>query len=127
MRCIGAGLVSFSGGERPVLCLSRDGHEVMVGKQDSTVQLPPGFGGTASVENRSADGWDQDIFERLRAYRLEVATDSGVPPYVVASDRTLKEMARLRPTNERELLRVHGFGPSRVQRYGSGFLELLRD
>jgi ATP-dependent DNA helicase RecQ len=49
-----------------------------------------------------------------------------VPPFVVASDRTLRDMARIRPRTRADLLAVHGMGPVKAARYGEGFLGVLQ-
>ena len=67
-----------------------------------------------------------DLFEALREYRLEQAKEQGVPPYVVASDRTLRDLAMLKPRNSDELKLAHGIGPAKAERYGSGLLEVIR-
>ncbi len=66
-----------------------------------------------------------ELFEALRAHRLAVAREQAVPPYVVASDRTLRDIARLRPRNQDELLGAHGMGPVKVARYGQGLLSVV--
>ncbi|HEX7479372.1 MAG TPA: RecQ family ATP-dependent DNA helicase [Polyangiales bacterium] len=66
-----------------------------------------------------------ELFEALRAHRLAVAREQAVPPYVVASDRTLRDIARLRPRNADELLSAHGMGPVKVARYGQGLLSVV--
>jgi ATP-dependent DNA helicase RecQ len=48
-----------------------------------------------------------------------------VPPYVVASDRTLREMAVLAPRSRVDLLAVHGIGSTKADRYGAGFLQVV--
>ena len=65
------------------------------------------------------------LFEALRAHRLEVARTEGVPPYVVASDRTLRDVAILRPRDMTELLTAHGIGPTKAERYGEGLLSVI--
>jgi ATP-dependent DNA helicase RecQ len=65
------------------------------------------------------------VFEALRAHRLEVAQREGVPAYVVASDRCLRDVARLRPANRAELMLAHGIGPAKAERYGDGFLAVV--
>jgi ATP-dependent DNA helicase RecQ len=65
------------------------------------------------------------LFEALRKHRLKVATAQGVPPYVVASDRTLREISAQRPRDAEELLLIHGIGPTKAKRYGAGFLEVI--
>lgn len=68
---------------------------------------------------------DPDLAERLRAWRRERAGDDGVPAYVVFSDRTLRDLAGRRPTSPAELLAVHGFGPTKVTRYGADVLRVI--
>jgi ATP-dependent DNA helicase RecQ len=68
---------------------------------------------------------DRALFDALRGYRLKRAAASGVPPYVVASDRTLREIAAERPRTIDELLVIHGIGPARARRYGKGLLEVV--
>lgn len=62
----------------------------------------------------------------LRDLRTQLARDHGVPAYVVASNRTLEDMARLRPLTARAMLGVHGWGETKVHRYGAPFLEAIR-
>jgi ATP-dependent DNA helicase RecQ len=64
-------------------------------------------------------------FEALRAHRLRVAQAEGVPSYVVASDRTLREIAEIAPRTERELLSVNGIGEAKLKKYGVGFLRVI--
>jgi DNA helicase-2/ATP-dependent DNA helicase PcrA len=68
---------------------------------------------------------DQRLVGELRAWRLERARRDEVPPYVVFSDRTLRELASMRPTSPTELLAIHGFGSTKVRRYGPELLGLL--
>ena len=67
------------------------------------------------------------LFEALRALRKRLADEKGVPAYIVFSDRTLRELAAKRPTTAAEMLRVAGVGPSKLERYGEAFLEVLQD
>jgi len=75
----------------------------------------------------SAQAADRSVFERLRAHRAELARSKGFPAYVVASDRTLMELAIRRPRTLGELSTISGFGPSRIDSYGDGFLRVLAD
>jgi len=70
---------------------------------------------------------DRLLFEALRAWRKEVATAQGVPPYVVFHDRTLMEIALARPKSGTELGRVGGVGQGKLDRYGAAVLKLVRD
>jgi len=62
--------------------------------------------------------YDEQVFEKLRALRTELARETRVPPYVVFHDATLRELARALPRDEKSFLLVKGAGPSRWQRYG---------
>ncbi len=69
---------------------------------------------------------DREVFEALRALRREIAESEEKPAYVVFGDAALVEMAKLRPQNDSELLKVSGVGESKLARYGFEFLNLLR-
>jgi ATP-dependent DNA helicase RecQ len=71
-------------------------------------------------------GAGQVRFERLRTLRFELAKQQGVPPYVIFSDRTLREMAERAPHTEDELRDVNGVGEAKLARYGAAFLEALQ-
>ena len=72
-----------------------------------------------------SDAAEQQRFERLRALRLELAQTSGLPPYVIFHDKTLKEMAVRRPTNREQLLEISGVGEIKAEKYGEQFLATL--
>ena len=72
------------------------------------------------------DARGKALFEALRAFRIETARREGVPPYVIASDRTLRDLALLRPANRSELLLVHGIGPAKAERYGEALLRVVK-
>ncbi len=67
------------------------------------------------------------LFEALRAWRRDEAHDQHVPPYVIFSDKTLIDIARLRPRSRSELLLANGVGDSKVERYGEAVLRVVRD
>jgi len=68
--------------------------------------------------------FELSIFEKLRALRSEIAKENGIPPYVVFSDKTLKEMAEKLPHDKEAMLEVSGVGEVKFERYGKAFLEL---
>ncbi len=67
-----------------------------------------------------------DLLASLRDVRRQLADASDVPPYVIASNRTLEELARERPTTRRAMLGIHGMGPVRFERYGQRLIEVIR-
>ena len=79
----------------------------------------------AQIETESWEDVDRDLFERLRALRLEIARARGVPPYVIFHDTTLREMARLKPTSISALLGVKGVGARKAEDLGEAFVALI--
>ncbi|CAM4178774.1 DNA helicase RecQ [Pseudoalteromonas ostreae] len=71
--------------------------------------------------------YDKKLFAKLRALRKELADADDVPPYVVFNDKTLAEMAQLMPTNDSEFLKVSGVGFTKLNKYGSPFLQAIRN
>jgi ATP-dependent DNA helicase RecQ len=142
-RCVTAGWVDFFGADRPVVALTESGKAVMRGDVPARLLLPPRhvrkvpaatFGGERrsrrSAATPDADALDsaaQSLFEALREHRLEVAGQLGVPPYVVATDRSLREIAAVRPAEPEDLLAIHGIGPAKVEKFGPGLLRIVRD
>jgi len=139
-RCVTAGWVDFVGGDRPLAVLTDEGVEVMKGERPANLLLPPLASKTGAVlegrpererkraERLAASSMSAEgllLFEALREWRLDQARAQGVPPYVVASDRTLRDVATLKPRNLEELKLAHGIGPSKAERYGAGFLQVV--
>jgi ATP-dependent DNA helicase UvrD/PcrA len=71
--------------------------------------------------------YDEALFERLRAWRLERAGQEQVPAFVVFTDATLQLIAERRPADESQLLAISGIGRSKLERYGADVLELLAE
>ena len=71
------------------------------------------------------NGDDRQLFEKLRQLRLDLAKKLGVPPFVIFHDKTLMEMAALRPTNPGEFLQVSGVGERKAEQFGDAFLEAI--
>ncbi len=67
------------------------------------------------------------LFEALRAWRREEAAEQRVPPYVIFSDRTLQDIALLRPQGPDQLMLASGVGVSKLERYGQAVLKLVRE
>ena len=78
------------------------------------------------IEAESWQDVDRDLFDRLRAVRLQIARSRGVPPYVIFHDTTLREMARLKPRTIEELHQVRGVGAKKAETLGETFLAAIR-
>ncbi|HKP61547.1 MAG TPA: ATP-dependent DNA helicase RecQ [Polyangiales bacterium] len=152
-RLVTAGWVVFSADEHPLVLITDAGRAVMEGRAPARVLLPDRverqpregrrrartseaapasprrFDSEPTVQREEdplADESTRALFEALRAHRLSIARSEAVPPFVIASDRTLREIARLRPRTENELLAAHGMGPVKAARYGPGFLSVIQ-
>lgn len=68
---------------------------------------------------------DAELYELLTALRKKIATQEGVPPYVVFSDRSLMEMSRFYPQSSKSFLNISGVGEYKLQQYGDQFIELI--
>jgi len=70
---------------------------------------------------------DEPLFEALRALRLQLAKEQGVPPYVIFHDATLQEMARSRPASAEQMRYISGVGEQKLKRYGARFVEKIAE
>ena len=68
---------------------------------------------------------DDDLFQTLRSVRKQIADEQGVPPYVVFSDATLRELAERKPRTLNEFRKIGGVGDVKLERYGDAFLETI--
>ena len=71
--------------------------------------------------------YDRDLFEILRKERKRLADMSGVPPYVIFSDKSLVEMGTYFPQSDRRILDIHGVGALKHEKYGPVFLPIIRE
>jgi ATP-dependent DNA helicase RecQ len=73
------------------------------------------------------DEGDQELFERLRQLRLKIAREQALAPFVVFHDKTLKEMARIKPGSRAAFLTINGVGERKAELYAERFLAVIRD
>jgi superfamily II DNA helicase RecQ len=79
---------------------------------------------TPRVEAPSGPG-DEELFERLRVWRLETALAAGVPAFVIAHDAVLRRIASARPQDTAELDAIKGIGPKKLSKFGAQILALV--
>jgi ATP-dependent DNA helicase RecQ len=116
----GHGALKLAPESRPLL----RGERSLRLRRDPDRQAPKAEGRRA-VPETFADPADHALWEALRRHRMQLARDQGVPPYVIFSDATLKEMVLYRPRERGELTRISGVGAVKLERYGDQFLEVL--
>jgi len=68
---------------------------------------------------------EKALFDALRAYRLELAKEKNVPPYVIFHDKTLLEMVNAKPTSLASMAYISGIGEAKLNTYGDSFLNVI--
>jgi ATP-dependent DNA helicase RecQ len=112
LRADAYGGLSFGPGAKPIL----------KGEQDLSIAVPPP---RRRQSRRRYEGPADPMFDALREARRKLASDAGVPPYVIFHDSTLREIAERKPSSLRELGEVQGVGATKLERYGEAMLAVL--
>ncbi|TAN31426.1 ATP-dependent DNA helicase RecQ [bacterium] len=116
---VAAGCLAQSSGQYPMVGLTERGRAILGGLETIEVAIEQDHQAALSP------GPDPVLFQRLRAWRAEVARRQGVPAYVVFHDRTLSELAARRPADLVAMGTLPGIGRSKLERYGAAVLEIL--
>ncbi len=116
----GYGTLSLTEASREVL----KGEKALTLRRDA-VKRPTSRSSNGASPADSLDSEGRELFEALRAKRLELARAQDVAPYVIFHDKTLVEMALLRPDSPEALAQVSGVGARKLERYGEAFLEVV--
>ncbi len=122
------GIIRQTTGDYPVLQLEAKAQQVLF--EGRTIEMLKTQRLAARPARRpavsSAGPYNAALFDQLRELRRKLATEQGVPPYVVFTDRSLHEMARFFPVDAGDMLRITGVGEFRLARYGGPFMETIR-
>ena len=115
---ISEGYLGVENGQFPTIYVSESGKDVLTGKVavHRKVSIV-----TMQVAN------DDPLFDQLRALRMKLAQEAGVPPFVVFSDKTLRDMAARMPITNDDFLEVNGVGLAKLERYGDPFMEEIKN
>src|SRR6185436_9857309 len=124
-QLIAQGFLTQTGDEYPILRLGPRAREVLKGYAEVKLRQSsirkkdaPAAAARSRTPADMADGpYDRQLFEALRSWRRDEAQERGVPPYIIFSDRTLRELARLRPTTLYELRDVYGIGEAKLEAF----------
>jgi ATP-dependent DNA helicase RecQ len=125
-QLVGQGFLAKTG-EYDVLRLTPDGRDVLRGAVTPKL-LKPAAGKPRREAKAARESWqgvDRNLFEELRKLRRKLAEERGLPPFVVFSDATLRDVARKRPSTFDGLLTVHGIGDKKRAEYGGDVLALV--
>jgi len=130
-----AGCLEVSTGQYPTLSLTALGRDVMLRKQTIPLALPEAAARKPTAPKQRARQLDKvevprdcesPLFQALRTWRREVADRMGVPAFVVYPDRTLIELASIKPRTMDELLEVKGIGPAKARQFGAETLAIIQ-
>jgi len=129
------GLVARGHGEKPTLSLTPAGRALLRGEQSPAVELAvgpsPAAPGRSRQRSKGVGGADMTgealvRFEALRQWRVDCARLARLPPYVIFHDKTLAEIARIRPESLADLAAISGVGPAKLERYGAAVLAAIK-
>ncbi|MFA6060860.1 MAG: DNA helicase RecQ [Taibaiella sp.] len=129
-QLIAQGLLKESADKYPVLQLTEGSTAVLFNNMKVTVQQVKEQAIAVKAdepdyETYDIESGDDDLFALLRSLRKEHAEAEHVPPYVIFSDSTLKEMATYLPQTMEELSQISGWGIFKLEKYGGSFLKLM--
>lgn len=128
------GYLFLTPGEYPVLKMTEEGRQFISDEGQKTIvlKLPKEVEKTVAKQQgekkrKVADAKYPQLFERLRVRRYEMAQQNHVPPYIIFSDRTLKEMSTYLPSTKDSMLKINGVGNNKYEKYGEVFMGLIRE
>ena len=126
------GYLARSDDEYRLLSITEKGHNAVKNREKITMRV------RADADKRSektpaakavqaVDDYDEELFDKLRTLRFELAKELKVPAYIVFSNAALQDMARRRPVTEQEFLQVNGVGETKLTMYGDQFISAIKD
>jgi len=124
-QLIDDGLLERTTDERPVLRLTDASREVLRGNRSVQLLQPKTKVKKTRFDEKSWESVDAGLFETLRNLRRQLADERRVPAYVLFSDATLRDMARVRPGSPNALLGIRGVGERKLADLGQRFLEII--
>ena len=121
------GYIKVSGTTYPILKLTEKSKDVLFGEVKVLVNI------RSKEEKVRKDGFDEDLsydeklFKHLKEVRLDMARMRNIPPFIIFSDASLKEMSQKKPRTEDEMLMIKGVGDKKLLQYGDIFLAEIRE
>ena len=117
---IAENLLAIEEGRYPTIRLNQNSVDVLKGERPVEMY-------TAPIPTTGDSDFHVGLFTELRALRKEIADEKNLPPYILFSDATLKELSRYFPQTKEEMLQIKGIGEVKFEQYGESFLTLLQD
>ena len=133
-QLVAQGFLLQTDSEYPILRCGPRAREVLKGYAEVRLRQPAVHkkdAGAPRTRDRApvlVDGpYDRTLFEALRVWRRGEAQERGVPPYVIFSDKTLRELARVRPGSRYELREIYGIGDAKLEAFGDAVLRIMQN
>jgi ATP-dependent DNA helicase RecQ len=120
------GLVECAPGKFATLSLTPKGLETLRNRTQVSLTKQMDVANTPSRPNKRAINCDESLFQRLRVLRRKFADERGVPAYIIFSDVSLREMARIRPSDSSEFRSIPGVGEQKLRTFGEAFLSEIK-
>ncbi|WP_138420236.1 DNA helicase RecQ [Aquibacillus sediminis] len=115
---VAEGVLSTGDDRFPILKLTKQAADVLKGEKQIWMQV-------SRIDRTEELDFSEALFEELRQLRKQLADDEQVPPYVIFSDASLKDMSRYFPTIKDEMLSIKGVGEKKYDKYGEAFLAVI--
>lgn len=119
------GALLQNGGPYPTLSLSPVGRDILYGRRPFHV-VRRGEQGIL-IKKSATTEYDRELFDILRAVRLELSRKRGIAPYMVFSDASLEDMARNLPMDQSSFLAMNGVGRKKLKQYGGVFIASIKN
>jgi len=111
-----------------VLSLSQGSYEILSGKRPfQGYLLEENALPAKTTRDKSSEAYDTSLFERLRSKRKEIADKTGVPPYIIFSDKSLIDMCQRKPRTKAEFSEVFGVGEQKLESFSAVFLSVINN
>ncbi|WP_230406857.1 DNA helicase RecQ [Blautia liquoris] len=127
------GYLYLTPGDYPILKMTDKGHNLIFGESDEKIilKLPKEIEKAHTKQKQkktaAAKAKYPILFETLRKRRYEMAQKNHVPPYIIFSDKTLKEMSTYLPSTKEAMLQINGVGEKKYEKYGKEFMNLIQE
>lgn len=120
-KCLREFILSYYGDTTPCIC-NKCSNCVVVEDEEEETHVETGKKRKKTAQLAGLNELGIALFEKLRSVRTELAAKKSVPPYIICSDKTLKDMCAKLPLDKEQLADVYGMGEQKIQNYGEAFV-----
>lgn len=120
-KCLREFILSYFGDTTPCIC-NKCSNCVVVEDEEEETYVETGKKRKKAAQLAGLNELGAALFEKLRSVRTELAAEKSVPPYIICSDKTLKDMCAKLPQDKEQLADVYGMGEQKIQNYGEAFV-----